>query len=191
MTPPTKDPDDRELHQRLLGGDSLAGSRLYERHLPRVIRICRAVLGDDHLAEDVAQDVLVELLIKPDRADLARSPLTAYLAMTARRRAIDVIRSRERSRRREAVVAETAAALIAPADDVSIDEVPVKLDLRRALSKLPRAQRVVVDRAYYGERTYGEAAVELGIAEGTAKSRMRSALTRLRSEPALADAVQG
>lgn len=181
---------DLALHRRLLTGDRRpeATATLYERHLERVRRACRAVLGDDGLAEDVAQDVFVEFFARPNRADLDRSPLAAYLAMMARRRAVDLVRSRERARHREQLAAELATSR-SDRSAGGVDGTVVGLDVWGAVQALPPAQRVVVDLAFRADRTYRQAADELGISEGTAKSRIRSALTRLRAEPGLAEAV--
>lgn len=188
MYQPSKHPTDATLHHRLLTGDHRPQAALYERHLERVRAACRGVLGDDGLAEDVAQDVFVEFFARPDRARLDRSPLAAYLSMMARRRAVDLVRSRERARRRERLATELAATR----DDRvagSVEGAVVGLDVWRAVQALPAPQRAVVDQAFRADRTYRQAAAELGISEGTAKSRMRSALTRLRAEPSLAEAA--
>lgn len=188
MGPADDHREDRELHRRLIAGCRQAASSLYQRHLAAVQRTCRAVLGDNGLAEDVAQEVFIEYFANPQRVDLDRSPLTAFLSLMARRRAIDLIRSRESGRRRERLAIEAATT---PVDQlaVSLERVPVSLDVWGAVAKLPPPQRAMVRRAFLGDQTYREAAADLGIAEGTAKYRMRSALTRLRGEPALAEAA--
>ncbi len=179
---------DAELHRCLVAGDRRPGATIYQRHLQRVRSACRAVLGDDGLAEDVAQEVFMEFLARPERAKLDRSPLSAYLSLMGRRRAVDAVRSRERAKRREQLATELASTGgYGPAQGVEASV--VGLDVWRAVHALPPTQRAVVHRAFGADRTYREAAAELGISEGTAKSRMRSALTRLRVEPGLAEAA--
>ncbi len=175
--------DDQRLHRRLVQGDRTAGTEIYRRHHGSVERRCRAVLGDADLAQDVTQEVFLELLTRPDRLDPERGNLASYLGLLARRRSIDLIRRRERARDRE----ERAAQLDTRADhvDPGPDELALDLDVRRAVASLPKLQQTVVGWAFYGQLTYQEAAAELGIAVGTAKSRIRLALARLRLEPDL------
>ena len=180
--------DDRALHRRLLAGDRGAEAALYRRHLQRVQRACRAVLVDEHLAQDAAHEVFLEYFARPERARLEQAPLAAYLVMVARRRSIDLVRSRERSRHREQAAMDLLVDAGRPSD-TAIESVPARLDLVRAMAGLPDEQRAVLARTFYDRQTYRDAAGALGIAEGTAKSRIRSALSRLRDEPALAQAA--
>ena len=186
MGSPTPTWTDTELHQLALEHDEAAQVALYRRFAGTVHRASRAVVRDEDLADDIVQEVFVAYFTDPDRHDPTRGPLGPYLTMVAKRRAIDIVRSREAERRRE----ERAALLggAAGTDDDGIDRLLTRIDVRRAVEVLPPSQRQVIGAAYGLDRTYGDAARVLGIAEGTAKSRARLALARLRHDRALAAA---
>lgn len=184
MGPRTQDDHNAELHQRVLAGDATAQAELYERLGPSVRRAACRILHCDHLAADVGQDVFVAYFGQPHKCDPDRGPVRTYLAMMARRRAIDLVRSREAERRRQHLVTVTAAEATAGSD--AVEALITRLDVRLAVRALPRSQRIVIDHAYGRDRSYRDTARDLGLAEGTVKSRARLAMARLRRESALA-----
>ncbi|MEM7143365.1 MAG: sigma-70 family RNA polymerase sigma factor [Actinomycetota bacterium] len=126
-------------------------------------------------------DVFLGLLDRPEAWDPDRSPLGAYVVMLARRRAVDAVRRAEAVRRRERTVGcDRSAVAIAPLERTGLHGT-----VRQLVGQLPADQRDVVERAYFGERSYRQAAIDLGIPEGTAKTRLRTALASLREHPAL------
>jgi RNA polymerase sigma-70 factor, ECF subfamily len=171
---------DAELAQRLLERDDTALRAVIDAHGPYVLGMARRVLVDATLAEEVAQDTFVALWRRPGAFDPDRAPLRAFLLGVARNKAIDLVR-KESSRRRttETLMAEAEAAV--PTSDDSIDRVDTKLSLRRAMAGLTQLQREALTLAYFGGRTYREVAEELGIPEGTAKTRLRDGLNQLRT----------
>jgi RNA polymerase sigma-70 factor, ECF subfamily len=179
-----RDGADPMLVARLCDGDSGALSVVYDRYASLVHGIARRVLGDEAGAEDVTQDVFTHLWRHPDRVDLERGRLRSYLGVIAHRRAVDALRRRTRRGKRE----ERAGH--GQLDEPSTEEAVVVTVVSSwraahvidALERLPVEQQAAVRLAYYGGRTYREVAVELGIPEGTAKSRLRLALNRLRQE---------
>jgi RNA polymerase sigma-70 factor, ECF subfamily len=118
----------------------------------------------------------------PHRVDLNRGSLRTYLALLAHRRAVDEVR-RQKARFR----AETASALPEPEDGPEAHVVDAatrtwrKKHLTALLGMLPAQQRAAVQLAYYDGLTYVQVAKALGIPEGTAKSRLSTALARLRT----------
>jgi RNA polymerase sigma-70 factor (ECF subfamily) len=125
--------------------------------------------------------VFAHLWELPTRVDLERGSLRSYLAVLAHRRAVDEVRRSERRARLEASVASLSE------EDGPEQGVVETLTgswrtqrLAAALAELPADQRAAVELAYYDGLSYTQVARVLGIPEGTAKSRLRLAMTRLR-----------
>jgi RNA polymerase sigma-70 factor, ECF subfamily len=173
---------DALLIERIRAGDDRALAAVYDQHAGLVYGLARRVARDEQLARDVTQEVFTYLWEMPDRVDLSRGSLRTYLALLAHRRAVDEVRRHEARFR-----AETAAAVPEPLDGPETRVVDAntqvwrKKHLTALLAKLPAEQRVAVQLAYYDGLTYAQVAVALGIAEGTAKTRLRAALAKLRA----------
>jgi RNA polymerase sigma factor (sigma-70 family) len=169
--------DDVRLRERLLAGDDDALAEAYDRWSALVYSLAMRITADHAAAEDVTQDVFVHLWQHPDRYDPHRGALRGWLCLLARSRALDWLR-----RRRAQDRCHTAAAAIAPApagvDDGILWQTEAKV-IREAVASLPEGQREAVLLAYYRGRTYREVARDLDIPEGTAKWRLRAALSRL------------
>jgi len=161
-------------------GDRLAFEVLYRRIIGRVIGQAQRVIRDPSLAEEVAQEVLAEVWRKAATFDPDRGSAQGWIATMTRRRAVDRVRSEQAGRDRDVRV---AARAVLPAVDVVSEEVETRLahdEVRRALDALSALQREAVRLAYFEGHTYRDVARVLGIPEGTAKSRLRDALVRLR-----------
>jgi RNA polymerase sigma-70 factor (ECF subfamily) len=168
-------------------GDARAFSVLYDRVTPQVLGVALRVLRDRALAEEVTQEVMVEVWKKADRFDPDRGTASGWITTLTHRRAVDRVRSEQASRDRDDRVSRRDEPR---AFDAVADEVQVRLDhwqVRRALSTLTDRQREAIELAYFGGHTYRDVAKVLGIPEGTAKSRLRDGLLRLRD--ALEDLV--
>lgn len=182
MVAPVRGPDqgERVLLARLVAGDDSALAEVYDRFASLVHGIARRTTCDDRAAEDVTQEVFVSLWSDPGRVDLERSSLAGWLSVLAHRRAVDHVRRTERARAREEREARSAALELEGPDPA---EGMVTADLgrraRQAVAALPPDQRAVVELVFWGGRSYRQAAEELGIPEGTAKSRARLALAKL------------
>jgi RNA polymerase sigma-70 factor (ECF subfamily) len=173
-------PADTELHRRLVYGDESAPAEAYTacgglvRRAPRVTRSPAA-------AEDVAQKVFAQLWSRRYAFDARRGSLHTWLSMPAHRRAVDRVRGEARHRK-DAHADDQALHSIpdaAPGPDETVVDRERALLLHTALAELPQPQRDVVHLACFAGRTYRQAAVELGIPEGTAKTRLRTALRTL------------
>jgi RNA polymerase sigma-70 factor (ECF subfamily) len=171
---------DRLLAKRLAAGEEAALAEAYDLYAPLVYGLAQRVTDSRTAAEDITQDVFVYLWSHPERFDPDRGSLRAYLGVIAHRRSVDVLRSEGRRNRRELADA-AAGARLEPSwqrpDAAADDDIAARV--RRAVGKLPDQQRQAVSLAYFGGHTYRSVATELGIPEGTAKSRLRLALTRL------------
>jgi RNA polymerase sigma-70 factor (ECF subfamily) len=170
-----------ELMIATAAGDRYAFSELYDRLVPTVIGVATRVLRDRALAEEVAQEVMVEVWNKADRFEADRGSAAAWVATFAHRRAIDRVRSEQASRDR---VDRVATRDRERAFDVVAEEVEVSLEhwqVRQALQTLSDVQREAIELAYFSGYTYRDVAAVLGIPEGTAKSRLRDGLARLRT----------
>ncbi len=171
---------DATLALRLLAGDELALAEVYDAHGAVVFGLAARVAGDRTAAEDLTQDVFVWLWEHPDAYDPDRGSLRAFRATVARRRAIDWLRSAGARHRREERVTSRPVPPEDPADEIA--RVEMTTEVRSAVDRLPRAQREALDLAYYGGLTYREVAERLEIPEGTAKTRLRSALASLSTQ---------
>jgi RNA polymerase sigma-70 factor, ECF subfamily len=167
------------LVERLLSRDESALREVIAAFGGIVLGMARRVLGDSHLAEEVAQDAFVALWNRPGAYDGSRGSLGAFLVGVTRNKAIDLVRKEESARRtKDALIAEAETTPSASSDS---SEVWVEQqDVRSALEGLSEVQREALVLAYFGGRTYREVAEELGIPEGTAKTRLRDGLLRLR-----------
>lgn len=161
-------------------GDKEAFSEFYDRAINRVLGVCIRVIRDRTIAEEVAQEVMVEAWEKSDRFDPDKGTAPGWIATLAHRRSVDRVRSEQASRDRDDRVSRRDHN---PPFDVVADEVAVRLEhwqVRDALDRLTDRQREAIELAYYGGHTYRDVAKVLGIPEGTAKSRLRDGLARLR-----------
>ena len=159
--------------------DALAEA--YRRHAGAVFGLARRLLTDHARAEEIVQEVFVRLWNEPDRFDPERGTLRSFLLANAHGRAVDLIRSEaSRRRREEREAAETADAGYDIAREVW--DLALAGHVRDAMETLQEGERSAIELAYFGGLTYREAAEQLGEAEGTVKSRIRSGLKKLRAE---------
>ncbi|MEU8821666.1 ECF RNA polymerase sigma factor SigK [Actinoplanes sp. NPDC048796] len=177
---PEPQPDAGTLLAAVARGDEKAFDRLYELVAPRVYGLIRRVLRDPAQAEEVAQEVLVEVWRSAARFDPAQGSATAWVFTIAHRRAVDRVRSEQAAADR--TLKAGAAAIDTPFDEVA-DEVAVRLErrqVRHCLDGLTELQRQVVTLAYYHGHSYPQVAELLGAPLPTVKTRMRDGLIRLR-----------
>jgi len=158
--------------------DQAALAELYRRHGGSLYCAALRVLSVREPAEEVVQDVFLRLWRRPERFDPMRGSLRGFLLTECHGRAVDVVRSDSARRRREEGVAASVDAPHVMEDDV-IDFVCGE-KMRAAVEALCESEREAIGLAYFGGRSYVEVARALGIPEGTAKSRIRSGLARLR-----------
>jgi RNA polymerase sigma-70 factor (ECF subfamily) len=170
---------------------SEAGSfaAIYEQHAKGVYSTAFRVLGRAADAEDVTQDVFLRLWQSPGVFDPRRSPIGAFLRLMARSRALDVWRQgqaagRARDRLGERSKRDDVRREERPDEAAELDE--LRRSVRAALRRLPPEQREALVLAYWGGLTGRELADRSGLPFGTARSRVRLAIEKLRAEPGLA-----
>jgi RNA polymerase sigma-70 factor (ECF subfamily) len=167
--------DDAALIARMRAGDQSAMAELYDRYSGVVYGIALRVLANTAAAEDVVQEIFLQLWRKPESFNAERGRLGPWLAVIARNRAIDHLRRR-------------------PAED-DIDELPIStgVDLesdsaqklaiekvRGVLTQLPQEQRRALEMAFFEGMTHSEIAGKTGEPLGTIKTRIRTGLLALR-----------
>ena len=168
-----------DLLERVAARKESAMTELYRRFASVVRTVARQVTASPEAADEVTQEVFLGVWEHPERFDRTRGTVRAWLTTLAHHRAVDWLRSETADRLRR----EKAAGLETDTGE-GVEEIAVLRALgervRAAIDLLPAAQRAALRLAYFGGRTYRQVAGELGISEGTAKSRLRLALRRVR-----------
>ena len=152
---------------------------IHRRHADSTFVAARRRLGDAHRAEEVVQEVFLDLWMRPERYDSSRGSLGAFLAVQANSRALDRIRSDTARQRRDEQEARMTARLSTTLDDEET-RIVISERVRRVLAALPDQERNPISMAFYQGRTYRQVADALGVPEGTVKSRIRSGLRRMK-----------
>jgi RNA polymerase sigma-70 factor (ECF subfamily) len=167
---------DLDLLRRIVLREEAAIRELYDRYSLLVYSVANHVLADDGLAEDVLQEIFLQLWRAPETFDATRGSLSTWLTVMARHRAID----RYRRRRPEIDVSE----LIIPISGTQFGDVhriESALQLRRLLEQMPMVLREAVELAYFEGLTHSQIGAQLGAPLGTIKSRIRLGLEWLRA----------
>ena len=172
--------DDAEaLVARVAAGDQAAFASFYDQLAPAVFGVVRRVLRDPAQAEEVTQEVFVELWRQAGRFDAGRASVKTWAVMIAHRRAVDRVRSEQAHRDRQERTFVEEPAPSGP-EDAAV-EAEERQRARRAMDGLPPAQRQALELAFYDGLTHVEIAERLDVALGTVKTRIRDGLIRLRA----------
>ncbi|MGZ5353036.1 MAG: sigma-70 family RNA polymerase sigma factor [Actinomycetota bacterium] len=171
---------DAALMREFAAREPLAAAELYERFASRVYGLGIVMLGGDAAAQDLVQDTFVKLWRSAARYDPARGKLETWVLLVARSLAIDSLHRRVL----EARILERRVPAREASDEPGPDQMAETADLaeraRRAMSALTDGQRAALELAYFGGKTSAEVAELEGIPLGTAKTRIRTALLKLR-----------
>jgi RNA polymerase sigma-70 factor (ECF subfamily) len=166
---------DLALVTAIRSGDQGAMATLYDRYSPIVYSVALRVLQDTGAAEDVLQDIFMQLWRNPGAFDASRGNMGAWLAVIARHRAIDRLRRRRPENDIEDVVVSVEPDLATEADrSRTLDRIRV------ALRTMPPPQRSALEMAYFEGLTHVEIAEKTGEPLGTIKTRIRTGLFSLR-----------
>ena len=169
-----------ELLRSSSRGDQSAFARLYDATSARVHGLVLRVVRDPAQAEEVTQEAFLEVWRTAARFDSTRGSALSWLMTIGHRKAVDRVRAAEASSRRETKYHDQTQPV---AHDETAEAVTATLEaqrVRHAMESLTAAQREAIGLAYFGGYTHTEVARMLDLPVGTAKTRIRDGLIRLR-----------
>jgi RNA polymerase sigma-70 factor (ECF subfamily) len=172
--------DDEQLMLKVARGDETSLGKLYDRYAPTAVGVAYKVCGDRNLAEDAVQEAFLALWRRAASYEPAKGSVPGYIYGAVHHKAVDTVRKEESKRKRDALDAfqqTSPAAEVEDAATASIDRDRVRF----ALQSLSAHQRQVLELAYFGGLSYPEVARKLEIPLGTAKTRIRDGMIRLRT----------
>ena len=159
--------------------------RAYDEHSRSVYAAAYRILGNPTQAQDVVQDVFLRIWRRPRTFDAGRGELGSYLRMMARSRALDLWREGQAAGRASDRLKLVVAQDVPRAQEHPGSEAERRdegASVRAAVRQLPDAQREAVVMAYWGGLTADEIAGRSDVPLGTAKSRIRLGLEKLRAD---------
>ena len=165
--------------------DPAGFERAYDEHHRSVYATAFRVLGNGAQAQDVVQDVFLRLWRRPRTFDAGRGELGSYLRMMARSRAVDLWREAQAAGRatdRMKIVVADDEPRVEDRPSLVVERDEARDTVRDALGRLPIAQREALVLAYFGGLTADEVARRIHVPLGTAKSRIRLGLEKMRAE---------
>lgn len=167
--------EDAALLARIQSGDQDAMSRFFQRYGSMVYSVALRVLKDSGDAEDVVQEIFVQVWKNPGAFVAGRGSLGGWLVVVARNRAIDMLRRRRPSDPMELFALPSATNLASEAERSVLIE-----RIRSAMHSLPAEQQKSVELAFFEGLSHSEIAHQTGDPLGTVKTRIRLALLSLR-----------
>ena len=173
-------PDLADLLKRAGRADETAFAALYDATAARVHGLALRVVRDPAQAEEVAQEAFLEIWRTSGRFDPAKGSPLGWLLTIVHRKAVDRVRSAEASTRRDTTYHQQNHPV---EHDSTAEAAQASLEARRvrqALTSLTPVQREALELAYFGGYTHTEVATMLELPVGTAKTRIRDGLIRLR-----------
>ena len=172
---------DAMLVHRLLQRDVSAFEQLYDRHSRIVYGLLLRILQQAGTAEEVAQDVFLQLWRNAAQYDESRGPFVPWLLTLARNRALDTLRLKsERQRRREDQTEEMPPVVAVPQYEKELDEKHRAEKVRALMGSLNAQQKKAIELAYFEGLSHTEIAAALKEPLGTVKSWIRNGLLRLK-----------
>ena len=169
--------DDRELLARLRAGETSAFDAIFRANYALLVRVAESMLRERATAEEIAQDVMLELWRRRDSLDVTDS-VRGYLLQATRNRTLNALRHRAIERKSEPQIIESTSHL--PATDSVARERELEEALRSAIGELPDRCRQVFELSRVEGLKYAEIAARLGISVKTVEVQMGKALRLLR-----------
>ncbi|GAC1362568.1 MAG: sigma-70 family RNA polymerase sigma factor [Actinomycetota bacterium] len=172
--------EDRTLMMRVAGGDEYALASLLARYGPGSLGLATRICKNLALAQEVVQEVFLSVWLRAGSFDGNRGSVAAYIFSAVHHRAVDAVRHEVALRRRDE--ADARLSPVTTGEDVA-EAAWLKLrrsEVRAAVARLPALQREALELAYFEGLSYREVAERLAIPQGTAKTRLRDGMIRLR-----------
>ncbi|MBD1824274.1 sigma-70 family RNA polymerase sigma factor [Cyanobacteria bacterium FACHB-DQ100] len=176
-SPPSQ--TDAELYQALRAGQKEALGTLYDRHAALVYGLALKALGNPQEAEDLTQDIFLNLA-KSTTYDPRRGSLRTFLAVLTRSRSIDRVRSRSTSRSFLDRFRSSSTEMASESPLEQVFQTEQSQEVRAALAQLPESDRQILRLAYYDGLSQSEIAARLSLPLGTVKTKTRRSLLKLR-----------
>jgi RNA polymerase sigma-70 factor (ECF subfamily) len=174
--------EDSYLVGRISGGDRQAFARFFDLHSPAVLGLLFRILGRRGEAEEVLQEVFLQVWQQADRYEPGRSTARGWLLMLARSRALDKLRRVEARSRREHEAASDATypRVAAPVGTEKLETAERRDRIAAALNLLSAEQRKCIELAFFEGLTHTQIAERLAAPLGTVKSRILLGMNKLR-----------
>lgn len=173
--------DDRELLGRAAGGDRHAFDQLYLRHVRPVYWQAYSVVRNQPDAEDTTQEVFITAWKKIRAITIADDSLLPWLLVTARYTALNKRRQSMRETSRRASLGEQLADGNASVEDTA-EHQELLARVEKSVAELSAMDRELYEKCINGDRTYAEAAAELGVSHGAVRNRVSRIRQRLRAD---------
>ena len=177
------EPDDHQLLERIAAKDKDALNILYNRYMTPVYSLSLHMLKQPPLAEEVTQDVFLNIWLKADSFNASRGNPRSWIMSVTHHRVVDVIRARRRTYTMSDPEGYEMLERL-PSSEPSVEsQVTQSLDrerIVRALATLPDNQREVIELAYFEGYSQSEMAERLSQPLGTIKTRVRLAMQKMR-----------
>jgi RNA polymerase sigma factor (sigma-70 family) len=171
--------NEADLVARLMRREKEAVGELYDRYARALFGVVVRIVGAQEAAEDVLQEVFVQIWEKIDRYDPERGTLFTWICAIARNRALDVVKSRAH---RDGLQNRSIDDVVESVNtEYVVSDQTDHIGIRETLDRLDPDLREVVDTLYFRGYTQSEAAEELSLPLGTLKTRARRAIQELRA----------
>lgn len=179
--PQTSAAEGAELVRRIAAGDTTALSELYDRYAAMLHALARRILMNSSDAEEVVQEVFLQVWKQAARYDTSRSSVSTWLVLITRSRAIDRLRTRQVvDRTLGTVQQENRGKHTSPEGMQSVWTQQRARRLREEMQTLPKEQREVLEQAFFEGMTQSEISKTMDIPLGTVKTRTLLAMKKLR-----------
>ena len=181
MTAPIQPDHDAALMEKVMAGDESAFALLYDRYSPMLFGMLMRILQDSQAAEEVLQDIFLQLWRRPKQFDRSRGSLAAWLTVIGRNRAISKLRGRPT----QEVLEQTDGFYentLASSQNIESEASRTQLldTVKEAMARLPDEQRQAIEMAYFEGMTQSEIAARTGSPLGTVKTRVRTGMLSLK-----------